>query len=260
MAKLLVGNNWYDSVSQGQYETDFEALVTSRAHLLFPEFRTVSFKSLIETESDARKPDIALVDKNYRSWWVVEVEMSRHSLQGHVLPQVEVFANGKYGPNHAEYLCEKCPELELEPLIEMIKGAQPRVLVIVDQNCPDWVDPLRQYDAILNVVEIFRSSRNEHILRVNGESPASTPDHVLTTCRLDPLIPRLLKVDSPALLAARGGNNFLIHFAGGVTEWERFGSSDTVWLCPVSRNPLTTNVNYQIVVDEHDQMFFQIEQ
>ena len=259
MSKLLVNGDWFDSLSHGQYETDFEALVKSRANQLFPEHYTAPFRALVETESDAKIPDLALIEKSYRSWWVVEVEMAHHSLRGHVLPQVEVFANGKYGIEHARYLVEKCSELRIDRLLEMIKGAQPRVMVIVDQNCPAWIEPLRHHDAILAVVEIFRSRNNEHILRINGESPASFPGHLITTCQLDPLLPRLLRLDSTAALSNQGGARISILYSGGLTEWQRIDARDNVWLCPVGRNPLSPNRIYQINVDDQQQLYFQNE-
>lgn len=257
MVRLLVNQEWFDPVSsEGQYEFDFEELVLSRAALLFPDYHAVPFKKTVESEIDAKRPDLALIDKRYRNWWVVEIEMAHHSLQGHVLPQVEVFATGRYGIEHAEYLMAHSTEIDSVSVTDMIKGAQPRVLVIVNRNCPTWVEPIRRHNGLLNVVEVFRSDRNRHVLRINGDNPASDAAQLVSICRLDPLIPRLLRVDSPAALGIEPGGHVQIAFGGGLTDWARVDTQTAVWLNPLGRNPLEAQRTYRIIRDEEDRLYF----
>ena len=248
--RLLFDQEWYESVSSaGQFEADYEALIRSRASWLFPDFQTVPFKIPVESEDGRKIPDLALVDRYYRSWWVVEVEMAHHSLQGHVIPQVEVFARGKYGQEHAEYMVDKCASLNFTSLSDMMKGAQPRVLVVVNQSVPNWLDPIHRLFGLIATVEIFRSSRNQHIFRMNGDYPNSSSPNILSACRLDSSIPRLLRIDSPAALGIGNNEKIQIRFLGGLTSWSRLDTSDGVWLCPLGRNPLTKDRDYLIVSD-----------
>ncbi len=252
--RLLLSEQWFHPVSsEGQYESDFESIIMSRGNSLFPQFYVVPFRIAVESEEGRKIPDLALVDVKYRLWWVVEIEMAHHSLYGHVIPQVEVFARGKYGEDHANYLARKGDELDAKALRDMIMGAQPRVLVVVNRGVPDWVDPIHRLDAMVTVVEVFRSDRNEHILRVNGDYPESEDAHIASLCRLDSTLPGLLQVDSPAALGIEIGGQVAIDFNGGLTNWSRVDASDRVWLVPSGRNPLAAKQEYQIIrgPDDH---------
>ena len=110
--RLLVKGEWFEAVSsEGQYESDFESLVRGRARFLFPTYQVVLFKKAVESEDGRKVPDLALIDSKYRYWWVVEVEMAHHSLYNHVIPQVEVFARGRYSEEHCDYLADQCDAL-----------------------------------------------------------------------------------------------------------------------------------------------------
>ena len=257
--RLLFNQEWFDAVSsEGQFEADFEALIRSRASSLFPEFQTVPFKTPVESEDGRKIPDLALIDRYYRHWWVVEVEMAHHSLYGHVIPQVEVFARGKYGQEHVKYMVSRCNSLNFASLSDMIKGAQPRVLVIVNRSVPNWLDPIHRLESLVTIVEIFRSGRNQHILRINGDYPSSSNSNILSLCRLDTTIPRLLRVDSPAALGIGNNQSIQIRFYGGLTSWSRVDTSDGVWLYPLGRNPLSTDKDYLIVKDSDGHTSFKL--
>ena len=248
--RLLLSEEWFDALSsEGQYESDFESVILRRANMLFPKFHVVPFRMAVESEEGRKIPDLALVDFAYRFWWVVEVEMAHHPLYGHVIPQVEVFARGRYGEEHANHLGSRRDDLDRAALRDMIMGAQPRVLVVVNRNVPDWIEPIHRLDAIVAVVEVFRSGRNQHILRVNGDYPETEDAQIASVCRLDSTLPNLLQVDSPATLRVAPGEQVAIEFNGGLTNWSRLDTSDRVWLVPSGRNPLVANREYLIMRD-----------
>ena len=245
--RLLLSEEWFEAVSsEGQYESEFESVILSRASSLFPQFIVVPFKTPVESEDGRKIPDLALVDLSYRHWWVVEVEMAHHSLRGHVIPQVEVFARGRYGEEHANHLANSRADLDKSALQDMMRGAQPRVAVVVNRSVPEWVEPIHRLDAILTVVEVFRSSRNQHILRVNGDYPEAAGSQIATRCRLDGTLPNLLQVDSPAALGVAAGEQIHLEYNGGLTAWSRLDISDRVWLVTRGRNPLRANHEYVI--------------
>ena len=254
--RLLLNGEWFDAVSsEGQYEAEFEELILSRANSLFPDYHVVSFKTPVESEDGRKIPDLALIERSYRYWWVVEVEMAHHSLRGHVIPQVEVFARGKYGQEHCDYMMRKCNGLDQNALTDMIKGAQPRVLVVVNRAVPNWMEPIHRLDGLVAIAEIFRSGRNQHILRINGDYPSGNDESIVSACRLDIGLPGLLQIDSPASLGIASGEQTYIELDGGLTNWTRLDSADKVWLIPAGRNPLVANQNYQILRNE-GQLFF----
>ena len=257
--RLLFSGEWFEPItSESQYESDFESVIMSRAESLFPRYYVVPFRTPVESEEGRKVPDMALLDRNYRFWWVVEVEMAHHSLYGHVIPQVEVFARGKYGAEHADYLAKSRFGLDRVRLRDMIKGAQPRVLVLVNRNVPSWIEPIHRLDGLVTVVETFRSGRNQHILRVNGDYPEAEEGNIASLCRLDNTLPNLLQVDSPASLGAAPGEEVAMEFNGGLTIWSRVDTSDHVWLVPTGRNPLVVNQEYLILKDSENRLSLRV--
>jgi hypothetical protein len=258
MPKILVDDSWYDAVSPSSlYEDDFEKIIFQRAQIIYPGFIAVWFKKVVQSDIYCAMADFALIDIEYRNWWVVEVEMANHSLENHVLPQVETLANAKYGENEANYLVGQNRVLIKKRLLDMMKGMQPRVLVVVNGLAQHWILPLSKYNAILQIVEIFRSDNNKHIFRINGISPVTIRHDVVSTCHPDRTIPRLLVVESPACIGIASGDRIEIEFEGGMTTWERIDSKDTVWLSPIKRNPLDHIDNYCLIKDESGMLHFE---
>jgi hypothetical protein len=248
MARILINGEWYEQVAPtALYESEFETIILNQAAVLYPEYVATEFKTLISNgEGDSAKPDFALVDRQYREWWIVEVEMGHHSLDHHVLPQIRTFASGLYSRSEAEYLAARNPALDTKRLFTLMKGSPPRVLVIVNTPKPDWIVALGRYDTLLAVFEIFRSSMNRHVYRVNGQHPASSPD-VLSECHCDPLLPGFLVVSAPAALGIPPQGSATIRIAGGVTQWDRIDSRDAVWLASRGPMPLAHGERYEIV-------------
>ena len=112
-------------------------------------------------------------------------------------------------------MVEKGGALDHAALSDMIKGAQPRVLVVVNRNVPSWVEPIRRLEGLVAVVEVFRSERNRHILRINGDYPSRSDASVVSYCRLHNAMPLLLHIDSPAGLGVARGEQLSILYDGG---------------------------------------------
>src|SRR5258708_31833401 len=141
MARILVNGEWYEEVSGG-YETDFEGVVMEQAPLLFGQYHFVPFKRTVESDVGNARADFALIERNYRGWWIGEVEMTHHPFEGHVVPQVQCLSRGAYNDVHVDHLCRKCLDLERLRMAEMIKGKQPRVVVVVNGHVPGWSERL----------------------------------------------------------------------------------------------------------------------
>ncbi len=238
MARFLLGDEWFDQLSStALYESEYERLLLSNARALFPDYHVVEFKPIVQSEYGTAKPDLALVDRELRLWWVVEVELAHHSLNGHVLPQVEILTAGHYGSSEAELLTQSIPELDSEAASDLVKGAQPPVLVIVNHARSGWHEAIAQLGASLMIAEIFRSGRNAHAIRVNGTYPTIAGDFV-SDCILDRSLPGLLVVQSPARLDASQGARLEIEISGTITQWTRLDVQDRVWLKPHGGDPL----------------------
>lgn len=255
MARLLINNEWYDEVSaKALRESEFENYFLENAETLYPDYYTIPFKGIIiESEFGTAKADLALIDKEYLSWWVIEVEMSRHSLNGHVLPQVQCLANGVYGEDVAGYFYKRCPALDMERLLVLMKGKQPRVMVVLDIPKEKWAPKLENHNAILSIFQIFKSTEGNHIYRVNGDYPHKFGSS-RSKCKFAHMLNNFLKVDSPAILDIPDKEIISIKIDGATTNWKRIDIQDTVYLYPVSYNPLDIKKEY-VLLQEPDSTY-----
>ena len=249
MAKILFSDEWFYELSPGgAYESEFEKVVLQESEMLFPDSYMIPFKTTVFSDTDSAKPDFALIDNKYRAWWVVEVEMGVHSLTRHVIPQVETLSKASYREKEALYLCQQMPKLNCEHVVEMMKGKPPQILIIVNTPVPEWQNELKRYNTIVLFFQIFRSEKNKHIFRVNGDSPSLPEfDTTISECYCDPLIPRLLVIDTPSGLELSRAGKIKISYQNSVSEWERIDSQDKIWLSPVGFNPLAKGKNYFLV-------------
>lgn len=255
MAKILLDDEWFEQIAPNSlYETDYENLILQHAKTLYPSFYALPFKKTVYSNEDSAKPDMVLIEKKYRSWWVVEVEMGHHSLEGHVLPQVTTLATADYSEDIASYLCEKAPYLVPDSIRDMIKGRSPEVLIVVNEVRLDWVAPLERYNARVAFFEIFRSVKNRFVFRVNGYQ-LPIPADVISECRFDPNLPNFLTIDSPAGLGIPRQGKVSLRHGDGISEWQRVDASDKVWLIPVSTNPLSSSQAYYLLRQEDGALF-----
>ncbi len=226
MARILIGEVWYEGINSHTWlEKDFENLVVHKASKLFAGWECVPFSERVLDASDvAKQPDLALVDPQYRTWWVVEVELAHHSLTTHVGPQVQVFRQGRYEARHANAIHRKAPHLDLPRLRAMMNGDPPGVLVVVDSVTTGWREPLRDMGVALAIAEPFRDAHGSVVLRLNGEQPAA-PSTTLTRLSRVPHMRRLWRVHSPAALPTFP---LAIESEGTVAEWTRVDLKDGV--------------------------------
>ncbi|WP_142683036.1 hypothetical protein [Chitinophaga polysaccharea] len=247
MARVLINDEWYDEVSaKALRESEFEEIFLRNVDIIYPDYYTIPFKIIVESEYGNAKADLALIDRDYLNWWVVEVEMSRHSLNSHVLPQVEILSNALYDAEIAAFFHKKNPTLDLQRLDALLKGKQPRVMVVLDIPKDKWSQKLEKYNAILSIFQIFRSQNGNLIFRLNGEYPHKfTPNQ--SKCKFPQLLNRFLKVESPAILNILDKEKISIICDGATTEWKRIDIKDSVYLYPVSYNPLDIKKDYLLL-------------
>ena len=127
----------------------------------------------------------------------------------------------------------------------MIKGEQPRVLVVVNVPVSGWREHFRPFGAVLAIFQIFRSQFNRYVYRLNGDFPSEN-NEIISTCRCWG-IHRFLKIDSPTQLDIKRGQTITLHHETGTLEWERVDIADAVLLHALRDHPLQKNVVYEIV-------------
>lgn len=251
MARILVNSEWYNELSVGSlYESEFEKLFLQEAREIFPDYYTVVFKSIVESPYGNGKPDLAIIDKKYRHWFVIEVEKSDHSLENHVLPQVSIFSSAEYNDETAISLKCENDKLDIEKLKTMIKGQQPKVLIVVDALKQEWINSLSRWGAVLSVFQVFRSIKNKHIFRLNGFNPKSLSG-IYSECYLDKIFKRQLVILSPAIIEEPTNSKLTINYNDTISVWKRVDMKNQVVLCPLSINPLETAKRYKLHIKEN---------
>lgn len=247
MPRLLVEGESFELLSStALLEAEYERIVLAQATGIFPGFIVVPFKLSVYYEGVPKQADVALIAPDYSTWWVGEIELAHHSFRCHVLPQVEVLARGRYDATHAEWLASRNPDLDLGALRAMMLGQQPRVVVVVNAPCPGWVEPLAHEGAVIAIAELFRSSRNRLIVRRNGVD-IDLVDDVVSVCRVDSAMRRMLQVDSPAQLLGLE-EPLSIEIADGVSSWRLIVLADRVWLSPDRGSPFPQDApTFQLV-------------
>lgn len=246
MARFLVNGDWYHELSVNSlYEYEYENNFLQQAQLIFPDYFAIKFKAPVESHYYGNgKADLALIEKNYQHWYVIEIEKSSHSLS-HVLNQVSIFSNAEYDERTAKALKKECEDLDFEKLNIMIKGQQPRVLVVVDVLKEDWIRSLKKYDADLAVFQIFRARNNKQVFRLNGFSPKPLESQ-FSECYFEKIFKRNLIILSPAIIEEPNHGILVLNFYDTISEWKRMDLKNQIQLCPLSKNPLDSSQKYRL--------------
>jgi len=201
MPRVTYKNDVFErKMSTSWTEKDFEDLIRTRDLQIFPRWITIPFSANVKSpDGVTKKPDLALIDHEYREWWIVEVELEHHDFENHVVPQVEVFTQAVYNSKHVEWIMERNPSLDEQRLKYMMLGEPPRVLVVVDSLSTNWYQRLKDIGASLMIIEPFQNANGEVLLRINGTQPEPRGD-ILTICKRDITLRRFWRVESPATL------------------------------------------------------------
>ena len=255
MARLIFSNDIFDELSLGSFfEAEIEEALKQRASRIFPGFIYVDFKCLVTNDFDIRKADFALVEENYRTWWVCELETANHNLEGHVLPQVRTFVTGRYGAAAVQHMMRACPGFDRARLQRLVRTEQPKVLVIVNKHSEVWARAVASEGAYLGVFEIFRSPIGQIVFRVNGYVPTPAQER-LSICEIDPRMPRLLRIRSPAAVGFASGTKYQIIIEGAVAEWRAIVTGDAAWLSPIGGSQVARNTRYELVRDAFQNLY-----
>lgn len=255
MPRLFIEGNRFEAVgSNALREREYQALILQYAESLFPGLITVPFSRIVYHEGIGHGADLAVIAPDYSQWWVIEVELAHHSLEGHVLPQVSTLAQAPYGRDEARWLHERNSQLDLVSLERMMLGSQPEVVVVVNAARPSWAANLRPW-ARLMIVELFRSDRDRYILRQNGADLAASGAEI-TRLHMNRTVPRMLVVESPAPLLDRDEDVLEIEYEGEVTDWIVIEAADGVWLSPRRSGPFPASPHLELVALPGDRLGF----
>ncbi|MER8921040.1 hypothetical protein [Mesorhizobium sp. M0802] len=152
-------------------EAEFEAITLRAFGCMYPQYQCVVFGGRFLYEGEQRKPDLAMIARDRSHWFVVEVELVSHSLEGHVLPQVRAF---RYGEPQSECAMILSRELgiDLGDAATLISRVPRAVVVVANRSRVDWEHAIRALQGQLVVVTRFAGPTGREAFEVAGSLAA----------------------------------------------------------------------------------------
>lgn len=258
MPRLRYNNEWFSQLSLTTLpEAHFEDLLIQNSDMIKQDAWMTRFKRTIFSQDSAARADLAIIDQQYREWFIVEVEMRRHDLYGHVLPQVRTLRDGYYGPDEAAYLVRNLPILDHDRTNELIRGTSPKVVVIADRADAGWAGVLGGADIQFITIEIFKSELNRYIFSLDGGLPHRATD-LVSYCFYNSMLPRQLQIQSPGALGVVHGQSLVVTYEGQAVEWSRIDTKDNCYLRTRGPIRLRAGARYALLRSEGGEILLKI--
>ncbi len=235
-------------------EAQFSLIVKNELGRLLPGFSILRFSPyVLGDEGRRRRPDMALVHRDYQMWVVVEVELEKHSLVHHVLPQVYTFVTGEYNASHAATLYGQDPTLDLQKLVNLTTYVQPVVVVVVNSRAvleDGWGILESDHSARLMFVESFRAEDDDVVVAVSGYLPSPPASRVIGLKKHKML--NALFCAEPTSVPAEIADNICLLWHDRVYRWDVLRTKDTVVFLAPGGFTVRGDRNYEVLrgVDE----------
>jgi hypothetical protein len=200
---LVTHRNLYNRVELS--EADYENLLRAWAPQLFPGYRWYPFKPAILSPEGVVHPDAALISADGDEWWVVEIELARHSIQSHVESQLQRLRNGIYATASRAYLTSSYPA-DVD-LFDRMQYVRPHFLVVVDDRSTLIRNVAEENDFEVLYVLPFLSGTPAHLYAgaAEGFFPSrrarSRATGIVLEMRDDPFVVRLSSLETSTLPA-----------------------------------------------------------
>lgn len=195
IASLLVDDEEFEPIHCS--EEVIEGLLRARGSLMFPGFTYYDFRPPIPSATGTRHPDGALLSVGFDQWWVIEVEVHRHSVVDHIEPQLSALRDGLYGPAAFRYLERHDGFLASD--FQGVDQWRPSFLLIVDEATAEIRAAASRCEFVVIECAVFRSRFNRYAIAVNGDRPRRdvrplppgigvVVDHEAGVCLLRPVL------------------------------------------------------------------------
>ncbi len=251
MTVLVRQHRTYEQVYYDQ-EVHFSGIVKTELRKLLPDFSILDFSPyILGDEGYRRRPDLALVERNYQMWVVVEVELEKHSLTHHVVPQVRTFVTGRYDPSHAINLQGKDPSLDLEKLENLFTYRPPVVSVVVNSRAvleEGWDVLESEHSAHLTFIESFRAEDGDVVVSVSGYLPRPQPTSVIKLKKHRMM--NALLCTEPKDVPAEIGDDVRMYWGERPHRWDVLRTKDTVVFLAPGGFTVRDDRNYEVLQRE----------
>jgi len=171
--KLLVGecaeHNQYSLVDPSEPpEAEFEWHVVKALTCLFPQYDCITFGGAFSYEDEVKRPDLALIAKDFSHWFVVEVEIASHSLEGHVLPQIRALRFGEPTDSCISSLASQL-NIGRRQAATLVSVVPYGVVVAANAFQSSWDLALKALDTQFLILTIFRSRSGVTAYQLDGQ-------------------------------------------------------------------------------------------
>ena len=172
MRRFIVGEclakNIFDQMDPDvPLEAEFASVVVRALTCLYKGYRCFQFTGGLEYEEKCYQPDLALVANDYSHWFIIEVELTTHNLERHVMPQVRTFRYGTPQPECSKILARELgiSHEQAKSIVEYIPRS---VAVIANKHHERWEVTLQAHTVPLLTVALFRTPDGSEAIELNG--------------------------------------------------------------------------------------------
>lgn len=204
-------------------ETEFEMVVVRALSCIYPNYHCFVFTGSFRYDDRLYKPDLALVAKDFSHWFVIEVELTSHSFEKHVLPQVRAFQYGDFQPDCVSILSRELG-VDDQRAATLLHFVPRSVAVIANKWNQDWALGLRALTIQFLAISLFRSSTGSEALEVDGSLEVVSAHLGFGTYSA---VDRALVF--PADIAVPEGEVQINDPEGGLGTWDVKRASSLVW-------------------------------
>ena len=149
-------------------EGEFTQWVVEALRQAKPAYRCFPFRGVFTLDGERRQPDLAIVAPDFSHWFVIEVELTRHSLRDHVIPQVRAFRFGDLEPQCVQDLANAL-DVTLDVARELLDYGPRSVAVVTEAENPSWREALEGLDVQVLSIVPFRSSSGDPAFAMGGD-------------------------------------------------------------------------------------------
>lgn len=153
----------------GMNEAEFEYKVAGALSCMFPAYhKCFPFSGTFKFYDEYHKPDLALVAHDLSHWFVIEVELSSHSFNDHVLPQVRALRWGDAQDDCIAGL-ERATGYSRDQIRTLLRVVPKTVGVIANKHIRDWEVGLSSLDVQFLSAQIFNSHSGVEAVEISGQ-------------------------------------------------------------------------------------------
>jgi hypothetical protein len=221
-------------------------------------YEDIAKKQLSEIFGDF-KPDLALIDRRYRMWAVVEVELEHHSLDHHVFPQMKALSSGEYGGLHADYLAQTRSDIDPGRMKDLVAYVPPEIMLLVNSRTvlgKGWGVLESELQVRLTFLEVYRAPSGDAIFNLSGYAPHIRPERIAGAKKHRMM--NALVCANPNLIPVPDEGIIRMYYEGRPIHWQVVATADSALLIPRPTITLRVDRNYEILRNEDGRLVLRL--